>query len=101
MYNRGNGDFISRRKKRGTAMRTITFFRTITLLRALPTFVSCVTPRTVARQLVNESGDHLRFCPAIHICAHIREPQCGVREDLSDSRLRQRFRLELRHGAGA
>ena len=44
-------------KKRGAASRTITFLRTMVLSVALPTLVSGVMPRAVARQVVSESGN--------------------------------------------
>ena len=43
-------------RKRGVTRRTIRFLRTVTLRTAPPTWVSRVTPRAVARQVVKESG---------------------------------------------
>src|SRR6266568_4776877 len=45
------------RKNRGTASRTIRFFLTMTRSIVLPTRVSVVIPRTVARHVVSESGN--------------------------------------------
>ena len=67
-------------------MRTSTFLRTSTRLMAEPAFESAVTARTVARQVVSESGkvSETCACPVASVCTF------GVQNAVSGKALRMR-----------